>query len=165
MSGARAAFSTRLGGVSEGDFESLNLGVLTDDARDSVLENRRRLDAALGQDPGATGGQGEDAAPPVPGVGPAPHQPGLDRPRDQPAGPRLVDPQGVGHPVHGDDPAGPGRPLDRVQHLERRPDTFGPGGRGPAPGGAPLQAPPRPAPAHRHHGLLDRGHRILKHTC
>ena len=48
---ARVAFSTRLGGVSCGDFESLNLGVLTDDGTDAVLGNRRRLDAALGLDP------------------------------------------------------------------------------------------------------------------
>jgi hypothetical protein len=48
LPGARAAFSTRLGGISEGSFESLNLGVLTDDERDSVVENRRRLAAALG---------------------------------------------------------------------------------------------------------------------
>ena len=34
--GARAAFSTRLGGVSEGDFESLNLGFLTDDEAERV---------------------------------------------------------------------------------------------------------------------------------
>jgi YfiH family protein len=45
---ARAAFSTRLGGVSEGPFESLNLGVLTDDETGAVAENRRRLAAALG---------------------------------------------------------------------------------------------------------------------
>ena len=48
---ARAIFSTRSGGVSCGAFESLNLGVLTDDERDSVLENRRRLCAVLGLDP------------------------------------------------------------------------------------------------------------------
>ena len=42
LPGARAAFSTRLGGVSEAPFESLNLGVLTDDDRDSVVENRHR---------------------------------------------------------------------------------------------------------------------------
>jgi YfiH family protein len=51
LGGARAAFSTRLGGVSEGAFESLNLGVLTDDATEAVVENRRRLAAALGLDP------------------------------------------------------------------------------------------------------------------
>ena len=51
LPGARVAFSTRLGGVSSGDFESLNLGVLTDDDTDAVLGNRRRLDAALGLDP------------------------------------------------------------------------------------------------------------------
>jgi YfiH family protein len=45
------AFSTRQGGVSEGDFESLNLGILTDDDPLSVVENRRRLSAAVGVDP------------------------------------------------------------------------------------------------------------------
>jgi polyphenol oxidase len=49
--GAKAAFSTRLGGVSEPPFDSLNLGVLTDDAQEAVTENRRRLAAALGHQP------------------------------------------------------------------------------------------------------------------
>jgi YfiH family protein len=48
LPGAKAAFSSRRGGVSEGPFESLNLGVLTDDDRRSVVANRRRLAAALG---------------------------------------------------------------------------------------------------------------------
>ena len=48
---AKAAFTTRLGGVSDGEFASLNLGVLTDDAEESVRENRRRASAALGRDP------------------------------------------------------------------------------------------------------------------
>jgi purine-nucleoside/S-methyl-5'-thioadenosine phosphorylase / adenosine deaminase len=48
MDGATAAFSTRLGGVSAPPFDSLNLGVFTEDARDAVIENRRRLAAALG---------------------------------------------------------------------------------------------------------------------
>ena len=47
---ATAAFSTRLGGVSEGAYRSLNLGVLTDDDRDRVLGNRRALTAALARD-------------------------------------------------------------------------------------------------------------------
>jgi polyphenol oxidase len=47
----RVAFSTRLGGVSEGSFESLNLGILTADQPDKVVENRRRLCAAVGADP------------------------------------------------------------------------------------------------------------------
>lgn len=51
LPGARAAFSTRLGGVSEGPFESLNLGIGTDDDRELVRENRLRLAAALGRDP------------------------------------------------------------------------------------------------------------------
>ena len=48
LPGARAAFSTRLGGKSTGAYESLNLGVLTDDEARTVLANRRLLDAALG---------------------------------------------------------------------------------------------------------------------
>lgn len=48
LPGATAAFSTRLGGVSEAPFDDLNLGVFTEDERDSVVENRRRLAAALG---------------------------------------------------------------------------------------------------------------------
>jgi len=48
LPGARAVFSTRIGGVSSGPFESLNLGVLTDDAEENVVENRARLAAALG---------------------------------------------------------------------------------------------------------------------
>jgi polyphenol oxidase len=47
----RVAFSTRLGGVSDGDFESLNLGILTDDEPERVVENRRRLCASVGADP------------------------------------------------------------------------------------------------------------------
>jgi purine-nucleoside/S-methyl-5'-thioadenosine phosphorylase / adenosine deaminase len=43
----RLAFSTRLGGVSEGPFRSLNLGMFTDDEPDRVVENRRRLCAAV----------------------------------------------------------------------------------------------------------------------
>ena len=52
MRGAHAAFTTRLGGVSEPPFDSLNLGILTDDDQAAVRENRRRLAAALGIDPG-----------------------------------------------------------------------------------------------------------------
>jgi hypothetical protein len=48
LPGARAAFSARLGGVSDPPFESLNLGRLTGDS--GVRENRLRLAAALGVD-------------------------------------------------------------------------------------------------------------------
>lgn len=48
MPGARAAFSTRLGGASEPPFDGLNLGLLTDDEPEAVVENRRRLATALG---------------------------------------------------------------------------------------------------------------------
>jgi purine-nucleoside/S-methyl-5'-thioadenosine phosphorylase / adenosine deaminase len=51
----RVAFSTRLGGTSEGPFTSLNLGILTEDDPASVVENRNRLCDAVGADPdGAT---------------------------------------------------------------------------------------------------------------
>jgi YfiH family protein len=43
-------FTTRLGGVSEGPFESLNLGRRTGDDVERVDENRRRLCSALGAD-------------------------------------------------------------------------------------------------------------------
>lgn len=45
------AFSTRLGGVSEGPYASLNLGLLTADERGRVEENRRRLYGEAGADP------------------------------------------------------------------------------------------------------------------
>ena len=41
-------FTTRHGGVSEGPYESLNLGILTGDERERVLENRRRVASAAG---------------------------------------------------------------------------------------------------------------------
>ena len=46
---ARAVFSTARGGVSEGPYSSLNLGMLTDDAPANVDENRRRLGEAVGR--------------------------------------------------------------------------------------------------------------------
>jgi polyphenol oxidase len=45
------AFSTRRGGVSSGPYDSLNLGLLTDDEGKNVEENRRRLCAAVGAAP------------------------------------------------------------------------------------------------------------------
>lgn len=47
----RVAFATRGGGVSEGPYASLNLGALTDDDPEAVVENRRRLCGAIGADP------------------------------------------------------------------------------------------------------------------
>jgi polyphenol oxidase len=47
----RVAFSTRLGGVSDGPFRSLNLGVLTGDDPRRVVENRRRICGGVGADP------------------------------------------------------------------------------------------------------------------
>jgi polyphenol oxidase len=51
LPGARAAFSTRVGGFSTGPFESLNLGILTGDDEPTVRRNRARLADALGRDP------------------------------------------------------------------------------------------------------------------
>jgi polyphenol oxidase len=50
LAGARAAFSTRVGGVSEAPYEALNVAILTGDEPDSVRENRRRLASALGRE-------------------------------------------------------------------------------------------------------------------
>jgi YfiH family protein len=57
LPGARAFFSTRQGGVSSGPYESLNLGILTDDDRELVDENRRRVLAHAGVEPIAFGHQ------------------------------------------------------------------------------------------------------------
>jgi purine-nucleoside/S-methyl-5'-thioadenosine phosphorylase / adenosine deaminase len=48
LPGARFVFSTRLGGVSSGPYASLNLGRLTQDPDEHVVENRRRLAAVTG---------------------------------------------------------------------------------------------------------------------
>jgi purine-nucleoside/S-methyl-5'-thioadenosine phosphorylase / adenosine deaminase len=53
LPGARALFSTRQGGVSEGPYASLNLGILTDDKPDRVTENRHRLADEAGLEPEA----------------------------------------------------------------------------------------------------------------
>jgi polyphenol oxidase len=51
----RVAFSTRLGGVSEAEFASLNLGILNEDDPARVVVNRTRLCEAVDADPdGAT---------------------------------------------------------------------------------------------------------------
>jgi len=47
----RVVFSTRLGGVSEGSYASLNLGLLTLDEPERVIENRDRLCRAVEADP------------------------------------------------------------------------------------------------------------------
>lgn len=51
LPGAKAAFSTRLGGASEGAFGSLNLGMRTDDDPACVRANRIRLAANLEIEP------------------------------------------------------------------------------------------------------------------
>jgi len=51
LPGARVAFTTRGGGVSEGPYRSLNLGILTDDEPPRVTENRLRVAHAAGLEP------------------------------------------------------------------------------------------------------------------
>ncbi len=46
--GARAVFPTRAGGVSAPPYDSLNLGLSTEDEAAAVIENRRRLCGAVG---------------------------------------------------------------------------------------------------------------------
>jgi polyphenol oxidase len=84
LPGATAFFSTRLGGVSSGPYESLNLGILTDDDPDRVGENRRRVAEAAGLLPEAVamgwqvhGSEVRDWDAP----GPAYASPGEDLPR------------------------------------------------------------------------------------
>jgi YfiH family protein len=48
LPGARFVFSTRRGGVSAGSYASLNLGRLTEDPHENVVENRRRLGDVTG---------------------------------------------------------------------------------------------------------------------
>jgi polyphenol oxidase len=48
---ATVTFTTRQGGVSEGPYESLNLGILTDDEPGRVRENRRRAAEWAGVEP------------------------------------------------------------------------------------------------------------------
>jgi polyphenol oxidase len=55
--GFLAAFTERTGGVSSSPFESLNLGLRTDDDRVSVAKNRRRLVRSLNLVPFAVGEQ------------------------------------------------------------------------------------------------------------
>jgi polyphenol oxidase len=50
LPGARAAFSTRVGGVSEAPYEALNVAVLTGDDPERVRQNRGRLASALQRD-------------------------------------------------------------------------------------------------------------------
>jgi polyphenol oxidase len=52
LPGSRAAFSTRVGGVSEAPYAGLNIAILTGDDPDRVRENRGRLATALGRDAG-----------------------------------------------------------------------------------------------------------------
>jgi purine-nucleoside/S-methyl-5'-thioadenosine phosphorylase / adenosine deaminase len=51
LPGAVAAFTTRLGGVSRGDYAELNLGILTDDDQALVTRNREIVADALDRQP------------------------------------------------------------------------------------------------------------------
>ena len=45
-------FSTRIGGISTGDYTSLNLGLHVGDEQERVVENRKRICQVLGSDAG-----------------------------------------------------------------------------------------------------------------
>jgi YfiH family protein len=51
LPGGSVSFSTRRGGVSEGPYESLNLGILTDDDQERVARNRDLLAGDIGLPP------------------------------------------------------------------------------------------------------------------
>jgi len=51
LPGARAVFTTRGGGMSSGPYDSLNLGLLTDDDSATVHANRAEMCEAVGLDP------------------------------------------------------------------------------------------------------------------
>jgi polyphenol oxidase len=51
LPGGRAAFTTRVGGVSDEPYASLNLGILTGDRHTAVRENRHRVAASHGLRP------------------------------------------------------------------------------------------------------------------
>ena len=51
LTGIRHGFFTRLGGVSEGLYASLNCGLGSNDKRENVLENRRRVAEEMGTEP------------------------------------------------------------------------------------------------------------------
>ena len=57
LPGGTALFTTRRGGVSEGPYASLNLGLWTDDDAGRVRDNRERLRAAVGAERLAQGRQ------------------------------------------------------------------------------------------------------------
>lgn len=48
LKGLRHGFYTRMGGVSDGIYQSLNVGLGSDDAREKVVENRGRVAGELG---------------------------------------------------------------------------------------------------------------------
>ncbi|PVB60315.1 peptidoglycan editing factor PgeF [Labrenzia sp. 011] len=51
LPGLRHGFFTRRGGISQGIYESLNIGLGSDDERDRILENRKRVAGTLGVGP------------------------------------------------------------------------------------------------------------------
>ncbi len=77
-------FSTRKGGVSPGPYESLNLGILTEDDPARVARNRELLAEALGRDPArvAMGWQVHGADVQVHHEPPAPGRQGFGSPGD-----------------------------------------------------------------------------------
>jgi polyphenol oxidase len=101
---ATIAFTTRQGGVSAGDFASLNLGFATPDDPAAVAENRRRALAAAGADPERALSVRQVHGSAVLDGAPAPAGAYLDASRSWPEGDALVTSEpGVPLVAHGAD--------------------------------------------------------------
>ncbi len=93
--GAVHGFSTRLGGVSEGIYASLNLGTNRGDDPDRVRENFRRFCAAIGADPAGLVFSSQIHGDQVRSVTAADLGKGLDRPVDYDADALITDVPGA----------------------------------------------------------------------
>ena len=79
----RQAFSTRKGGVSEGEFSTMNLSFGRGDDDETVRENYRRLCAAVGFEPESLTASAQDHHTVVRRVGKEERGVGIWRPKDQ----------------------------------------------------------------------------------
>ena len=79
----RQAFSTRKGGVSQGEFSTMNLSFGRGDSDETVRENYRRLCAAVGFEPESLTASAQDHHTVVRRVGKEERGVGIWRPKDQ----------------------------------------------------------------------------------
>ena len=101
--GVAHGFSTRLGGVSEGIYATLNLGMNRGDAPDRVRENYRRFCAAVGADREGLVFSSQVHSDVVRTVTSADRGKGLDRKTDYDADGLITDVPGLGLTVFGAD--------------------------------------------------------------